>query len=64
MRLMTMRLLASTDSVFCSLFVDGKSRSIVLVHIILVYTHVFLLSSSLLGHDAETKYVGRECAAL
>ncbi len=38
------------------------SRSIILVHIILVYTHVFLLSSSLLGHDAETNYVGRECA--
>ena len=28
----------------------------------MVYPHIFLLTSSLVGHDAETKYVGRECA--
>jgi len=28
----------------------------------MVYPHIFLLASSLRGHDAETKYGGRECA--
>ena len=60
----TMSLLASADS-FSSLFVDSNNYDIritVSIHIVLVYPHIFLLASSLFGHDAETKYVGRECA--
>jgi hypothetical protein len=26
----------------------------------MVYPHIVVIASSLLGHDAETKYVGRE----
>jgi hypothetical protein len=32
-----------------------------LVHIIMVHSHVVLIASSPLGHDAETKYISRKC---
>jgi hypothetical protein len=34
----------------------------ILVHVVMVLSHVFLVASSPVGHDAETKYNVRKCA--
>ncbi len=33
----------------------------VLVHVIMVLSHVVLVASSPVGHDAEMKYIVRKC---